>query len=119
MNEAIELHDSVLESVNQQNDTVVVTLLPAVFHRSGGKPGVDAGTIFIQDLAIEFFEAEYHGAVGELPADILDGDFKTGQTLSPNMIKLPCDADGAVQLTLYLHPDYRELSITGKRMKDY
>jgi hypothetical protein len=116
MNEAIELHDSVLEAVDQRNDTVVVTLMPAVFHKSEGKPGVDAGSTFIQDLMIEFYEAEYHGTVGELPADILHGDFEAGETLSPNMIRLPWDTRGAVQLTLYLHPDYRRLSITGKHM---
>lgn len=58
MNEAIALHDSVLDSVTMPDGIVVVALRPDYVHRSLGEPGADEGSGFIQDVILAFGMAQ-------------------------------------------------------------
>lgn len=113
----IELHDSVLASVRQVEGSVHLILRPAIVHMSIGEPGVDAGSVFVQDFTLEFGNAPIEGDIGTLPSDILDGEFQDGTQTFPNMIGLPCDWDGPAALVLFLSPDNRRISITGAAVR--
>jgi hypothetical protein len=113
MNEAIELHDSRLAAVEFHGSTAVLTLSPAVLHRSTGRPAVDASSVFGQDFRLELAEASLQGEIGELPADVWDGDFELDGVLSVNLIPLPCEGGKPARLMLHLEPDNRRLTITG------
>jgi hypothetical protein len=118
LNSGIELHDSVVVSVAQSGDVIHLTLSPAYIHKSIGKPGIDAGSIFLQDLVLEFQCGRIGGEIGDLPADISDGDFQMGSQIFPNWISLPCEVAGPVSLRLsLLSSDYREIAISGSGMK--
>lgn len=117
MNEAIELHDSVLDSVAMRDGIVVVALRPAYIHRSLGEPGVDDGSGFIQDVNIEFGMAQVEGTLGPLPSDIYEGDLEFAGVLYPYMIRLPSGSAKEARLTLHLSPDYRMISISGELLK--
>jgi hypothetical protein len=116
MNEAIELHDSVLDSVEIIDGILIVSLRPAYVHQSRGVPGVDEGSGLVQDIAIEFAGHEMVGDVGDLPTDIFDGDFELDGTVFPNMINLPCDGKPA-KLILNLWPDNRRITVSGTSVR--
>lgn len=117
LNSVIELHDSVLGSLAQVGDSVQVILRPAYVHQSVGKPGVDAGSGFVQNFTLEFGEAQIEGEIGALPSDIFHGEFQAGTQTFPNEIGLPCDWDAAASLVLFLSPDNRRIAITGRSVR--
>ena len=116
LNAAIELHDSVVAEISRSQNNVEIALRPAYIHQSTGQPGMDDGIGLVQNLVISVAEGSITGDVGDLPADILDGDFEVGPQQSPNMIALPCDLAGSVVLTLFLSPDNRKLVVSGERI---
>lgn len=80
LNAAIELHDSVVESFVHSEGAIQIALC-AYIHKSEGKPGVDAGSGFVQNVTIEFGTVQIDGDIGDLPADIYSGSFyAAGQT---------------------------------------
>lgn len=116
MDEAIELHDSVFDSVEIRDGILIVSLRPAYVHKSRGVPGVDVGSGFLQDVSIEFVGHEMVGDARDLPADILNGDFELDGTVFQNMIKLPCDGRPA-KLRLNLWPDNRSITVSGTNVR--
>ncbi len=44
LNEEIEIHDSVLGSIEIADDNVTLNLTPAYIHKSSGQPRVDSGS---------------------------------------------------------------------------
>jgi hypothetical protein len=116
LNAAIELHDSVVSGFERTADALVIKCRPAYIHKSKGRPGIDAGVGVVQDLAIRIEGASVAGNFGDLPADVFDGELKVGAETSPNMIALPCSIVDSVRLSLHLSPDYRQVSVSGRRM---
>jgi len=113
----IELHDSSVEAISHGDGWVHIELW-CVLHMSTGRPGLDDGLTAVQEVMLSFEDGRIDGSIGNLPSDILDGEFRVGMALYPNIIGLPCDISGeAVSLTLFLHPDYRRLLVSGKRLK--
>ena len=116
LNSDIELHDSVVADVSRSDVTVEIALRPAYVHQSSGQPGIDDGIVLVQDLVVAVENGSVVGDIGDLPADIWDGDLKVGSQVFDNSIPLPCDMAGPVALTLFLSPDNRRLVISGKRV---
>jgi hypothetical protein len=98
MNEALELHDSTVESVQREGGVLRVSLRTAYVHRSSGRPGVDSGEGYAQAVDLLFSEArvEVHGAcVGVLSSGSISCDGRT----SDNLVPLPLSQAGNIQAT--------------------
>jgi len=69
-------------------------------HQSEGKPGVDAGTGWSQAAIIRIDNAVIGSSFAEWPCDLSGGCLKLDGAVSRNMIPIPLDQDGAVELRL-------------------
>jgi len=93
---AIELHDSIV----QQQETIasdIVVILSAYVHRSDGRPGIDAGTGWIQAAIIRIENG--HGHV-ECPMEISDGSVFVGSKTYVNLLEMPLNAPGPSRIEL-------------------
>ncbi len=117
LNAAIELHDSELGGIKHVSGALVLEFRPAYIHKSKGRPGFDAGIGVVQDLAIRIEDALIEGDFGEIPACVLHGELQIGTETALNLIALPCDIVDSVRMSLHLYPDYRKVSVTGRRIK--
>ena len=97
-NAAIELHDSVLLSTDQ-DDAGLVAVLSAYVHRSEGEPGVHRGTGWSQTAAL-------HVARGVcspravLPMNLADGTLDANGSRFSNVIPAPRVFQGPIRMTL-------------------
>jgi hypothetical protein len=89
INSAIELHDSTISAISYQGSSITVHFTPAYIHKSDQRPGIDAGTGWIQDAKLKMDNASVHGIFPELPADIWDGKIVIGSEEHKNTIPLP------------------------------
>ena len=69
-------------------------------HQSEGQPGVDAGTGWSQAAIIRIEDAFISGSFTEWPCDLLGGYLKSDGVVSRNMIPIPLDQGGNVELRL-------------------
>lgn len=99
-NRAIEIYDSTLTSLVKEGQRVVVDLQPAYIHRSTGTPGVDPGGGWAQDVILVVEQATIDGSVPDLPCDLWEGSLRVGHQTIENIIPLPLDYRGDVQLML-------------------
>lgn len=85
MNEMIELHDSQLVAFSWADGVAIILLRPVHVHRSEGRPGVDAGTVWLQEAMFTVTNAAV-SALGKLPARVLDGSMRVGIEMRKNLI---------------------------------
>lgn len=104
-NRAIEIYDSTLTSLVKEGQRVVVDLQPAYIHRSTGTPGVDPGGGWAQDVILVVEQATIDGSVPDLPCDLWEGSLRVGHQTIENIIPLPLDYRGDVQLMLVTQTD--------------
>ena len=71
----------------------------AYIHESNGKPGLDAGSGWIQEARLHIAGASLSGEIPELPRDLWDGSIRLGDELY-QMIPIPLDHYGAVEINL-------------------
>jgi hypothetical protein len=112
MNSGLELHDSVVMSYSQGTG-IICLVLDANIHQSAGRPGVDSGNGYTQQIVLDFDDGVIQGEVGNLPTDILHGELQVGDLLFRNMFELPFTGLGDAKLTVFLSPDYRKVTISG------
>ena len=117
LNVAVELHDSVVDSITHVGQVVKICLRPAYLHKSVGQPGLADGIGLVQDLILEFGNGQIEGNIGDLPSDIFSGNLQVGLQTFENMIELPCNIPEAVSLTVFLSPDNRKLSVSGQGLR--
>ena len=72
-NQAIEIHDSELESLVVSEGHVVLDFSSAYIHQSDGRPGVDAGTGWTRHIVIRVRGDIVTGSLTELPCDLSSG----------------------------------------------
>ena len=99
MNSIIEIHDSVLASICPRGGDLILHLAPAYVHRSAGRPGIDPGSGWAQDLDLVISDAAVESLPTGLPAELSDGAFAAGEARWDNAIPLPLGFEGAVSLT--------------------
>ena len=99
MNSAIEIHDSSLTSITKRSDLLELRF-DAYIHISEGAPGVDAGTGWTQDVMLVFDSGTLEGSITEWPAVLYDGTLEIDGEASENIIPIPLDRKGNIQLTL-------------------
>src|SRR3954447_25869367 len=88
LNNAVEIHDSTLAGVNNRGRDVVVRLVPAYVHCSEGRPGIDPGSGWLQDIDLVFRDAVIESLPSQLPSSLSDGDLCTGEGRWENGIPL-------------------------------
>jgi hypothetical protein len=99
-NRAIEIHDSVLASINKNGDRVEISLGPAYVHQSPSVPGVDSGTGWVQDITLVVEGGTIEGRISQFPCDLTDGTLTVDERVSPNLLQLPLDQTGKISLAL-------------------
>ena len=100
LNRAIEIHDSVLESVAMEGHEAILHFSHAYIHQTDGNPGVDAGTGWSQTAVIRIAEAVIDGSFSAWPRDLWDGHLRLDGTLSDNLIPIPLDQTASLELLL-------------------
>ena len=100
VNTAIEIHDSRVAEISERAGTVIVHFLPAYLHKSEGRPAIDSGTGWIQEARLVFFEASVSGEFPDWPCDIMDGGITVDGERHDNLIPLPLEAKGLIELRL-------------------
>lgn len=99
MNSEVEIHDSTLTGVTPDGRDLVLRLAPAYVHRSAGRPGIDQGSGWLQDIDLVISEAVVESLPSEFPVALSDGSFSDGEVRWDNSIPLPLAVCGTVSLT--------------------
>jgi hypothetical protein len=100
MNTAIEIHDSRVAEITNQEGTVILDFRPAYLHKSEGRAGFDSGTGWVQNARLIFAEATVSGDFPEWPCDIMDGEFILDGARHRNLIPVPFEVATLVELRL-------------------
>jgi hypothetical protein len=99
-NRAIEIHDSILASVSIVQGRVDLTFSSVYIHQSEGRPGIDAGSGWVQKAILRIDDAKVTGAFSEFPVDLGGGQIQMGANRSDNEIPLPLRYRGAFEVRL-------------------
>lgn len=100
MNRCIEIHDSRLSAITQDADGVKLHFANAYIHASEGRPARDAGTGWSQELEIVVKDGWIEGKTPMLPCDLTDGTLILGDETLRNIVPMPCEFSGRVDVTL-------------------
>ena len=114
-NREIEIHDSELTSVKVSDGHIILELSPAYIHMSDARPGIDAGTGWIQNAVIRVRGKEIVGSISELPCDLWDGYLKVNSELFDNLIPIPLDSAGNIEL-LFTSRSGESIQVRGDRI---
>ena len=98
MNRMVELHDSTLAGITPDGPDLILSLAPAYVHRSAGRPGIDRGSGWLQDIDLVISGAVVESLPTEFPVNLSDGSFSVGEVRFDNAIPLPLAVTGAVSL---------------------
>src|SRR6266702_4867415 len=109
----IEIHDSVIASVSFSQGKAELTFASAYIHQSGGIPGQDAGSGWIQKAILRIPDVEVKGTFSEFPADLLGGRIRMGEQHLRNEIPIPLLYKGAFELCLEQKWQPGEVCFTG------
>lgn len=96
-NTTVEIHDSVVELIECKGDGLVV-VLDAYVHRSQGRPGIDDGTGWSQELRLNVRNGKVEGDVERIPMELLDGHLVLSSKSFENFIPVPLDHSGPVRI---------------------
>lgn len=108
INSAIELHDSEITSIVDHDGTIVLELA-SYLHQSPGRPGIDPGTGWTQNVRLTFLNATLRSNLGRLPDTILDGRLALSDELFENVFSVPSTHVGSTCLQIELA---NEISLT-------
>lgn len=101
MNEMIELHDSGLFALSWADGVAIILLRPVYVHRSEGRPGIDAGTVWLQEAMFTVTNVTI-SAQGALPSTIETGSLTVGAEVRENAIPAAGVLVGKIKLDLRL-----------------
>jgi len=99
-NRAIEIHDSVLDGLSIENGLAVLSFSTVYIHSSDGRPGRDPGSGWTQPAKLRISNASVNGSFSDLPRDLDDGYIRTDEAMFDNMIPIPLNHKGRVELRL-------------------
>lgn len=106
MNRIIEIHDSTLGGMDADGPDLILQLTPAYVHSSEGRPGVDPGSGWLQNVAIVIRAATVETSPPRLPCSLSDGNLCSGETVWENSIPLPYST--VAQVSLRARTEYGE-----------
>jgi hypothetical protein len=107
-NRAIEIHDSALEKITVEAGVAVLHFPQVYIHSSEGRPAIDAGSGWTQEAVIRIGNAHIEGkfsqesreAYGGHAHYLSDGCLRINGSASDNLIPIPLDVHGDIELTL-------------------
>jgi hypothetical protein len=102
MNEMIDLRDSKVLALSWADGAAIILFRPVHVHRSEGRPGVDAGTVWLQEVMLTVTDALI-SAHGKLPAIVNDGSLSIGAEVHKNLIPAAGVFAGEITLELTLN----------------
>lgn len=105
---AIEIHDSELDEVTLEAGVAVLHFPHVHIHSSDGRPAIDAGSGWSQEAVIRIgnarvdgkFSQESREAYGGHAHCLSDGSLRIDGAVSDNLIPIPLDVQGDIELTL-------------------
>lgn len=115
MNTAIELHDSELLSMRENNHCVVMDLI-GYLHMSKGRPGKDVGSVWQQSVRLTFSGIAELNNPHRWPDTILDGTLTLGESTFENLFPVATKFDGPCRMVLEFANDL-QLVITGSNFR--
>lgn len=113
VNSAIELHDSTVGQIREVDGSILVTFTPAYFHKSKGWPGIDPGTGWAQEARLTLSGAVIRGPLPDMPAGLWDGGLRIGGDCVSNVIPLPLQALGGIELSLVFRSGHEVIIAAG------
>lgn len=96
---AIEIQDSTLASLAIQSGHVIFSFSEACIHQSEGRPGIEAGTRWIQHAVIHIRGEIASGSLTKLPCKLKDGYIALDDQESDSLIPIPLSFTGDVELS--------------------
>ena len=100
MNQALDLHDSTLKEVVIEGSQATVCLSNAIVNKSEGIPGKDIGTCWVQDINIVLEGLILENIPNGIPSDIDFGYFIFNGEKAANMINLPINVSGEIEIVV-------------------
>jgi hypothetical protein len=116
VNTTIEIHDSRIAEISERDSTVIVHFLPAYLHKSKERPAFDAGTCWIQEARLIFFEASVIGDFPDWPCDIMDGEIIVDGERHANLIPVPLEVTKLTELRLTCN-SIRKVTVVGQKVR--
>lgn len=128
-NRAIEIHDSTLDQIALQNGVALLYFPQVYIHSSEGRPAIDAGTGWTQEALIRIENAHMDGKLSNESSEaysghahcLSDGSLRINGSVSDNLIPIPLDVKGDIELTLewsggivHVHGNSVRLELIGK-----
>ena len=107
-NRAIEIHDSAVDQITLEGNVAVLHFPEVYIHSSEGRPAIDAGTGWTQEAVIRVANAHIEGkfsqesrdAYGGYAHSLSGGSLRINGSVSANLIPIPLDVQGDIELTL-------------------
>ena len=107
-NRAIEIHDSAVDQITLEAGVAVLHFPEVYIHSSEGRPAIDAGTGWTQEAVIRVANAHIEGEFSQESRDAYggyahyhsDGSLRINRSVSDNLIPIPLDVQGDIELTL-------------------
>ena len=96
MKAALEFHDSDVVELREVDGTLHLIFEPAYVHRSEGRPGVDAGSGFLQPAEIVFAGAKFTERDGPCKGSISEALVSVSGKKYDSVFPLPFNASGRV-----------------------
>ena len=95
MNSALEFHDSKIHQVTVFEDQLHLEFSSAYIHCSTGRPGIDAGSGYVQEAKITFTNAIFSGLSTKCSGPLFDGFIRVNLE-EFSLIALPLNASGLI-----------------------
>jgi hypothetical protein len=108
-----EFHDSVLAALKGEGGRCILELRPAYVHQSDGRPGIDAGEGFWQDIEIVISGAAIKKPALSLPCPINDGHLTVGEIRMSNLAPTTLREAKKVSLKIWMMVGGAEIEIEG------
>jgi hypothetical protein len=115
-NRAIELHDSFLAVLEVAGGAVRLVFEPGYVHETQGTPGIDPGVGWLQTIEFVVEAGSIEGRLSALPFDVSDGKLTVNDREYQNLIPLPLNTNGDVELSLLLGSG-EHVAIRGKAIR--
>ncbi len=115
MKRAIEIHDSVLDSMSMEGDEAVLSFSHVYIHETEGRPGFGDRTGWSQAAKLHISNGVIDRVFSSWPRDLRDGYLKMAEVLSDNMIPIPLDQTGSIELRLESWDEV--VSVRGTRIR--
>jgi hypothetical protein len=109
----IQLQSSQIEAVATDELAISARFAPAMLVKSEGVPGVDASTLWRQAAVLSFQNGEIEGELPSFPARLAGGKLTVNRVSYVDMIPIPLDSAGFIQLVLNFVEAQGELAIIG------